>query len=279
MEERKGLIYIITNKVNGKQYVGQTVSKLNDRWAGHKCDARVKNTIIAHAIVKYSPENFEIFAIEENIPYSQLDEKEISYIKEYNTLTPNGYNMSRGGQSYKTKEEIEEMRQRVLGEKNPMYGMYGELNPFYGRIHSEESIQLMKDSQKKIWSEKSEEEKETEINRLRKMNFDYISVNGSPMKGKLHSQESKNKISDAMSGRIMTDIHKQRMSENSPKRRKVSMIDKITNEIIMEFDSMTIACEWLRENTKFTKAMAGQISNACLNKIKTGYGYKWRYAE
>lgn len=279
MEERKGLIYVITNKVNGKQYVGQTISTLSSRWSGHKCDARRKDNAIACAILKYSPENFEIEAIEENIPYSQLDEREIEYIKKYNTVSPKGYNISYGGQAYKTEEEIELMRQRVMGEKNPMFGMCGELNGFYGQTHSEESREIMSKGQKKRWVDASGEDKEKEINRLRQMNYDYISKFGSPMTGKLQSQEAKDKISKAMSGRIMTEEHKRKIKENNHRRKRVVMIDKNTDEILMEFDTMTIACEWLRKNTKFTKAMAGQISNVCLNKIKTGYGYKWRYAD
>jgi group I intron endonuclease len=54
-------IYLITNNVNGKVYVGQTKTKLYARWATHKRDARYGiDLCICRAIKKYGPESFSI---------------------------------------------------------------------------------------------------------------------------------------------------------------------------------------------------------------------------
>ena len=54
--------------------------------------------------------------IEEDVPQKQLDEREIYWIKELNSLTPNGYNCTTGGQS--TKEYTQEVKDRIRDIKN-----------------------------------------------------------------------------------------------------------------------------------------------------------------
>ena len=105
-KEILGSIYVITNKINRKQYIGQTISNVGHRWSEHKYDAikRNKQTALASAIRKYGVENFNIKSIQDNIPYKELDIREIEYIKEYNTICPNGYNISEGGKSYRTEK-------------------------------------------------------------------------------------------------------------------------------------------------------------------------------
>jgi group I intron endonuclease len=52
-------IYVVTNKINGKQYVGQTVRDLGDRLKRHFNDAEKGDNLYFHrAILKYGKENF-----------------------------------------------------------------------------------------------------------------------------------------------------------------------------------------------------------------------------
>ena len=92
-------IYLITNKLNNKKYIGQTKQKLKSRFNGHKTKANKGSKIAFHnAIRKYGIENFEIILLEENIDNVETsNEREIQLIKEYNTLLPNGYNTAKGG--------------------------------------------------------------------------------------------------------------------------------------------------------------------------------------
>ena len=89
----KGIIYKITNKVNGKSYIGQTRYTIEFRWKQHQ--HKKDNTYFHNAIKKYGIENFSIEILEEcNI--EDLNSREIYYIAKYDTFN-NGYNLTIGG--------------------------------------------------------------------------------------------------------------------------------------------------------------------------------------
>lgn len=94
-----GYIYLITNKVNGKQYVGQTSSTIEDRWKKHLDNAKnnPSKQIITQAISKYGKENFEIEELA-RVKVEDLNDIEIFFIKKYDTFQ-NGYNMTIGGEN------------------------------------------------------------------------------------------------------------------------------------------------------------------------------------
>lgn len=95
-----GLIYKITNNVSGKSYIGQTKRELFERKAEHKYGYKNKdaNMAIYHAFNKYGFDNFTFETIEDNIPGELLDDREIFYIKKFDTYY-NGYNLTLGGKS------------------------------------------------------------------------------------------------------------------------------------------------------------------------------------
>ena len=82
-------IYKITNKVNGKIYIGQSIH-IEKRWQEH-CQPSNNKSLIAKAIKKYGKENF-LFEVVEQCIEEELLKKEEYYIKLYNSVVPNGYN-------------------------------------------------------------------------------------------------------------------------------------------------------------------------------------------
>jgi len=108
----RGIIYLLTNTVNDKQYIGQTIY-LNRRMSEHR---KGMEQIIDRAIDKYGWEKFNLEILEDSIPEDKLSGKEREYIKKYNTFLGEGYNLREGGTDY-----------------------IGRANPFYGKRHTKET--------------------------------------------------------------------------------------------------------------------------------------------
>lgn len=107
---KMGIIYKITNLLNGKIYIGQTRQKLNDRIRQHKnCK---KKCGIDIAIQKYGIENFKIDVVEE-VPVEMLSEREIFWIAELNAKVPNGYNLTEGGEGGSGCSPSDETRKKI----------------------------------------------------------------------------------------------------------------------------------------------------------------------
>ena len=99
------LIYKITNKIDGKCYIGQTIKNAEERWREHQAHAfgthpNDVNKTLYKAIRKYGLENFTFEVLQDNIEtYEQLDKAEIYWIDFYNSFIK-GYNETFGGQQY-----------------------------------------------------------------------------------------------------------------------------------------------------------------------------------
>ena len=105
-------IYKITNKVTGKMYIGQTITDVHQRWNQHCMSSSVKKNAITAAIKTYGREGFTFEVIDTANSLEELNQKEIDYIRELNTIAPNGYNLEQGGLSHvrhaETKRKISE---------------------------------------------------------------------------------------------------------------------------------------------------------------------------
>ena len=117
-----GRIYLVTNKINGKQYVGQTVTKHSRHGHGHA---------IKDAYKKYGHSRFEYKNLTEgDLSQNQLDCFEKFWIEVFDCLAPNGYNLEGGGR----------------------WGKYVYHSPNKGIKASDETRKKMSESQKKHWA-------------------------------------------------------------------------------------------------------------------------------
>lgn len=92
-----GYIYKITNKVNGKAYVGKTTDTVQVRWEEHLKDSKRKRCVnrpLYRAIGKYGADAFAIETLEE-ADLDVLSEREIYWIEYFNTYS-DGYNATSG---------------------------------------------------------------------------------------------------------------------------------------------------------------------------------------
>lgn len=97
-----GVIYKITNHVNGKVYVGQTLCTPQKRWREHSCAARSSNwrkTYLHRAMHKYGINNFHLNVIDQAATREELNAKEKYWIGLLGTASSTkGYNLTIGGE-------------------------------------------------------------------------------------------------------------------------------------------------------------------------------------
>lgn len=135
-EEKKifGRVYGITNKIDGKKYVGQTVKKITYRFNEHSR----ANTPLGEAIRKYGRENFELVELEVCYSFAELNAAEKKWIKDWDCKEPNGYNRTDGGEGLlnPVKDTREKMAAASMGNKNSL-----------GRKHTEDEKRRIRESQ------------------------------------------------------------------------------------------------------------------------------------
>lgn len=112
-------IYKITNKINGKSYIGLS-GDIYVRWSEHRCHYKTIDNVLYRAIRKYGIENFT-FEILENCPKYELGEKEKFYIRKYRTYVGfedcNGYNMTLGGEDSEGLIFTEEAKAKMSSKR------------------------------------------------------------------------------------------------------------------------------------------------------------------
>lgn len=105
-----GSIYLIRNNVNGKSYVGKAVGDPEKTRIYMHLNGHGNARLLARAIKKYGKENFSWEIIHDGIGPNLLDSLEIETIEKYNTMSPNGYNLTSGGEggipSLETRRKI-----------------------------------------------------------------------------------------------------------------------------------------------------------------------------
>ena len=125
-------IYCHRNKINNKAYIGQTrCVPYTRRWSGHGVSGDPYRGCrhFQNAIYKYGWDNFEHFAIIENLTLDQANFYEEMLIKLFQTDNPNyGYNIQKGGNNKKLSEETKKLISKnhadFSGKNHPMYGKH-----------------------------------------------------------------------------------------------------------------------------------------------------------
>lgn len=128
-------IYKIINNINGKVYIGQSTNP-EKRFKEHCYRKKLDNSLIDIAIQEYGKENFSLEIIGYFEDYNQ---KEKDYIREFNSKTPNGYNIAEGGEEPPilkgkdnphttiTKEKAKEVQEKLLNDLRPLKIIIEEL--------------------------------------------------------------------------------------------------------------------------------------------------------
>ena len=164
-------IYKVTNKINGKVYIGQSVD-IGRRWREHMT---AKDDIYFHkAIQKYGVENFEWEVIEQ-CKKKDLDEREIYWIEYYDSFNK-GYNCTKGGDGNS-------------GEGNPNWKGGVSSDEDYYRQYSKQYYQVNKEKKKEYYKQYGEANKE----KKKEYNKQYYEENKEQAKQQMKEYYEKNK--------------------------------------------------------------------------------------
>ena len=197
-------IYILTNTINGKQYVGKDTN-LPKRANQHLNGNNKGSQAIHRAIKKYSADNFEVEIIPyPNVPHQILCWFERSHIAQLDSFR-NGYNQTLGGEGspgFKQSEETKRKRSaRISGKRHPLFG----------KNHTPESREKMSKSQ-----------------RGRKHSPETRKKMSKAHKGHTVSKETRKKISESRKGNKVSRQTRQKLSDANKqfRNRKRSHFDK-----------------------------------------------------
>lgn len=265
MTEFYGYVYLTTNLVNGRKYIGQHKgSELDEKYLG-------SGTALLGAIQKYGRENFTNELVQFYKTREELNEGEIYHIALNNAVKSREfYNIANGGEGGSLSKE-----------NHPMWGVRGELHWNYGKNRSEETKKKIGDAHRgekshmfgrteelhwnygKPMSE-AQKEKLSKAHSGKKLSEEHKENIALANKGKKHTDETKNKISEANKG-LRVGSKSPLYDGKSPHARKVICLD--TGEV---FNSISGA-------SRATGANKKTISLVCTGKNKTSGGLRWAY--
>lgn len=146
-------VYITTNLINNKKYIGQHSGEINDSYLG-------SGVHLLKAIKKYGKNNFKKEILEKCNSQEELDQAEKRWIKFFDAVNSEEfYNIAEGGKggnpilgltSEQEKLRREKISKKMKGENNPFYkkGFHKENHPLWGKHHSEESKEKMRIAKK-----------------------------------------------------------------------------------------------------------------------------------
>lgn len=196
------VIYLRTNLVNGKQYVGQAqnMQYRENQWRCMK--NHYAGRLINNARNKYGFENWSLKILAECDNQEELNKLEVYYINIYNTKAPNGYNLTDGGCGGNLGYHHTEDAKRKISKANKI--------SMKGRHISEEAKKKMSFAKK---------------------------GKPSPMLGKHHSEETKKKISLSKQGTKHNESWFEKM-KNNPSMSKGIIGFNEQNEEIYRFSSV-----------------------------------------
>lgn len=215
------IVYMTTNLINGKKYIGCD-TKNNPKYLG-------SGKALLRAIKKYGKYNFKKEILEHCVDHSHLREREIYWVQHFNADTSKEfYNISHGGQGG-VKGKPSWNKGATIDKQSETY------NKMYLQRKAADKSYLT-DEWKETHSEKIKQSEVFQSNKNRKI--DTRRSNGMPW----HNEDTKQKIGSSNRGRIKTDEEIQKRLETirsnkslngakNPMSKTVRVVDKSTGMV------------------------------------------------
>lgn len=294
-------VYKITNKVNGKIYVGITNQGYKTRWYKHCSDAIHDSSFPIHqALRKYGFDNFKVGVIEQCSTIDLLKEREKFWIKELGTLTKygKGYNITTGGDGafgrYHSDETKELLRELALNRKevNDEARLKMSLNSVKAKIVSQFTLdgELIKTYRSAREAARQLGLIATNISACARGKYKHSggfkwSYTDEVITDPVPKVKLQHKVKKVYHP---TDEVKQRISEtnkkhwvNNPERHKQASLNNPKNRSILQY---TLAGEFIKEFRSVSEAVKEvgasthtNIAKCARRERKKSCGYIWKY--
>lgn len=239
-EDKKYCVYMHTNKINNKVYVGQTCDKLTHRWGKHGQGYKTQKRFW-RAIQKYGWDNFEHIVFAENLTKEDADHMEKLLIALYQTTDKNkGYNITTGGDGG---------------------AAYGENNPFYGKHHTEETKQKISIANTGL----------RRTDEYRKQKQDSMMGNKNHFYGKHHTDETRRRIREKRLGTVLSQETKDKISNALRNSKGIPVI-----QLTLYDEFMFAYCNGA-EAERQTEVSQESISRCCNDKQGSAGGFHWMF--
>lgn len=245
-------VYLITNQISGKKYVGITKRGYMKRFQEHISYATKSNrhSLLYEDIRKFGVESFTVSLLEDNISDDDAEAKESYYIEKYNTYylgSDDGYNMTLGGHGVSgyvpTEDCLSKRSHSMKGHK-------------FSQSRNEKIRQAM------LGREYKQEWRDA----LSHARMGRFTGEDNPFFGRQHTQDTKSKIS------------------SSKTKHGVLQLDADTDKVLQAFTNAIEAGAWVVNNgysTAKPETCAGRIYLICRqnNLNCTAYTFKWKFQE
>lgn len=262
-----GYVYITTNEINGKQYIGKKVSpRFVPSYKG-------SGEILLKAIAKYGKENFSTSILQEYESKEDLEAGERKWIAHFNAVeSKQFYNISRGGNGFDlgiTKELLGEERYQeyiknlsngvkqsydsVPGLRELRSQQLKERRPYMH--NTEDGKRRHKEAMQRIRENRTEEEKAAIVaKQLATYHSRYAEHSvwenkTHPWTGKHHSEATKKKLAE----------YGKKLTGTANPNAKPGYIT-YNNEVVFSFSLKRDAYDYLR-SVGLTKAERGSMSH------------------
>lgn len=288
-----GFIYMYTSP-SGKKYIGQTIYSLMER-SGKRGHGYRGCECFYSAIQKYGFDAFKREILKE-VKISELDETEKEFIQKYNTLMPNGYNISAGGQMIGKSRKIRAVYQysavdgslireweggapeiaretNINGNRALERCLIGKSYTCYGYCWSYIKMEHFPIENKKVDNNKKE------IKQYSLNGKELLRVFSSISEAARESGCERSAIKRCCRGELhyhggyiwrFSDESnlERRYYNNAP--QKIAQVDKETGKVIQVFDSLSKACAGCG------MPYSTHIKSVLDSTTRTAYGYYWK---
>lgn len=212
-------LYKISFSTTHKIYIGISSRSAKKRLSAHTSPST--KSLIATAIRKHGNPILEV--LYETDSWEELCNKEVEYIAAYNSIAPNGYNISLGGEGSLGVLKSEETRRKMSNALKGRTLTEAQLN----HLRYMQSLNVGKPCKESTRVKISMAQKGKVVSDKTKAKLKEVNI------GRKHSNETKNKISEGLRGRVCTKETRAKLSEahkNRPNEIKLKYMGRIVSK-------------------------------------------------